>query len=492
MSFIDSFTDNLTKHFRIHTFTRLDYLVAGLSFLIAMVLYTVTMTPSVSAGDNGELTTAIFYLGVAHAPSYPLHSFMGKLFTYLPINNVGWRANFFSVVCGSLTIYFSVLLYIKLLASSGLNRVYTSLAALLTGMAFMTSTTLWSQAVMCEVYTMSSVFFPLLTLILLRWHDEVVAHRDNDLPYFGEKYLLAYAFLFGVAMAGHQTILVTSLFGFAYIMFILWSNIIRKRPLSGSQIFSGLGLLAFLAIAMAVAYGVYYTKIVSLGSNLYDTSNVKIGMITFIVGNAVVLLLYGYYRFIATDKVDPHNFLQKGFFVAVKMFMIFYLGYAIHLYMVIRAHGNPPINWMGINEVEDWWLKWGKFFNAIWRKQYGDMGKLPLSLSNLSVEFKLLFTKLLGVQFSAIFYGFFIAGLVKLFLHYRLWFWSSLLMLGSYAVVMTIFLRYQFDDRSLSFVIVFYIFAYFALTIPMAFGIAFFMQGLDKLLSLFSKPAKAP
>jgi len=488
MSATSTFTDSLTKHFRIHTFTPLDYGVAGLSFLVALILYTMTMTPSVSAGDNGELTTAMFYLGVAHAPSYPLHSFMGKLFTFIPIYNVGWRSNFFSAFCGALTIYFSVLLYIKLLASTGLNRTYTSLSAFLTGMVFMTSNTFWSQAIMCEVYTMSSVFFPLLTLILLRWQDEVVAHKDDELPYFGEKYLLAYAFLFGVAMAGHQTVLVTSLFGFVYIVWILWQNIVRVRPLSGSQILSGLGLLAFVSVAMMVAFGVYYMKIVSLSSNLYDTTNVKVGMITFIVCNAAILVAYLYYRFIAMDQVDPVNYLQKAFFVIVKMFMIFYLGYAVLLYMVIRAHGSPPINWMGINEVEDWWLKWGKFFNAVWRKQYGDMGKLPFTLPNLSIEFKLLFTKLLGVQFSVIFYGFFIAGLVNLYRRYRLWFWTSLWMIVSYCGVMTYFLKYQFDDRSLSFVIVFYIFAYFSLTIPMAFGIAWLMEGLEKVFGFLKKP----
>ncbi|MBN8217571.1 MAG: DUF2723 domain-containing protein [Spirochaetes bacterium] len=473
---------DLISKYRIHTFTRIDLLVAAIMGILTTALYTYTMTPTVSAGDSGELIVAIHFLGIAHAPCYPLYSYMGKLMTFLPIESIGWRANFFSSFCGGLIVFFSVLVFIKLLASCGTRALYTRIAAAIVGAAWATSGVIWSARCQTRATAMSAVFFPVLLLILLRWQDEVIERNSEKaaVPYFGEKYLLAFAMLFGFAMGGHQTILGTAGFGFMHIVTVLLIFVVAPRRLSAEQILHGLGLLATAVVVLAIAYGVYYKFIVSLDSNLYDTNNVKIGMITFIVCNLALLGVYLFYKFLAPDLVDPHNPLQRGFFVLIKMFMMFYLGYAILLYMIIRAHGNPPINWMGINEVEDWWLKFGKFFNAIWRKQYGNMGILPLSLEGLPMWFGIAITKLNGPNFTVIFWLFAAAGAVSQFFKDRLWFFLSLWAIFSYNVIMTLYLRYYPDDRALSFIKDFYVFSYWACTIPMAYGVAWMMEGMEK------------
>ena len=464
-------------------FNPIDLLIAFFCFLMAAVFYTLTMTPSISSGDNGELTTAMYYLGIAHAPGYPLHSLIGKLATFIPVNNVAWRSNFFSALCGAVTIYFAVLVYLKVLLSCRINRQIALPVALVTGLVYMLSETLWSQSIMCEVYSMSAIFHPVSFLILLKWADKVVSNRDSEQAYFGEQYLLAYAFIFGVAMAGHSTIILTGAFGTATILSVLYLFVFEPRikELSKEQWSRGIIYLTILVAMLSIAYGFYYYKIMRLESNLYVKSNVLWGMVTFIVCNGFLGLIYIFDRYIAPDRIDASNVLQLGFYVAVKMFGIFYIGYGIHLYMIIRSHGHPPINWMGISEVKETWLKFGKFFNAIWRKQYGNTGKLPMTITNLLTEFKLSITHINGIQFSYPIYVVMFLGGYYLFKRNIYLMGIVLFAFISYNALLTPFLRFNFDNRSISFVEVFYIFSYFCLTIFIAAGFAWLLKILFKL-----------
>src|SRR4051812_34333959 len=70
--------------------------------IFVLLIYGVTLCPSVGGGDSGELATVAYTLGIAHPPGYPLYTLFGKLFTTLPFGTVAWRVNLFSAVCGAL------------------------------------------------------------------------------------------------------------------------------------------------------------------------------------------------------------------------------------------------------------------------------------------------------------------------------------------------------------------------------------------------------
>ncbi|HMB00742.1 MAG TPA: DUF2723 domain-containing protein [Spirochaetota bacterium] len=489
--------ESINHNTRVINFTKTELLTALSMFITAVIFYTSHMIPSVSAGDNGELTTAMHYLGIAHAPGYPLHSYLGKLFTFLPVNNVGWRANFFSVFCGGLTIFFSVLVYIKLLLKCNVRHIYALVAAVITGLAFMFSETLFSQAIFCEVYTMSAVFYPVMVLILMRWREELAAHQHDSTPFFGERFLMAYAFLFGVAMCGHQTIIVTWFFGFSFILYNLYTFSLKGRKLTEQQFNNGITLLIVMGICLFIAYFTHYYYIMRLESNVYEQSadgsyhNVFWGITPFIICNLILLAIYLYYKFLARDQLDAHNYLQKGFFTVVKMFGLFYVGFSIYTYLFIRSHGNPPINWMGISETKETMLKIGKFFNAMHRKQFGTMGKLPLNWFNYTNQIGKLFSTILRDQFSPVFHILAVVGMVKLYLKNKYWFFMVLIMFVSYNAMLLLNLRYKSDERTMFFVKVFFIFSYFTITIPMAAGISYLMEGIERLFHLKSKPDRA-
>jgi hypothetical protein len=68
-------------------------LVAVAVFTFALVIYNATLTPSLSyeSLDGNELATVPYELGLAHATGYPLYIWIGKLFTFLPVGDVGHR-----------------------------------------------------------------------------------------------------------------------------------------------------------------------------------------------------------------------------------------------------------------------------------------------------------------------------------------------------------------------------------------------------------------
>ena len=472
---------NLLTYYQPYYFSRLDILVASLMGILSIGFYTYYLTPSISAGDNGELTTAIFYLGVAHAPGYPLHSLLGKLATFIPLHSVAWRANLFSAICGGVTLFFCFLVYLKLICSCKINKSYAYLASIVATLVFMMSETLWSQATICEVYTISSIFHPLLILILLRWHDEVYTRRDSHFPYFGERYLLAYAFLFGVALCAHQTIIMTELFVLVFVLYGLLVYVILPRKLSKPMLFGGMVSLLSVILMLLFAWLFYYYYILRLNSNLYANNNinVKIGVSVFLFFNFVMIGYYLLYRFIFPESVQSHNTLQKLSFTIIKMFMLLYLGFAIYLYMIIRSHGNPPINWMGISEAQTAWGKLGKFFNALHRKQFGNVGKIAFTLPNIIEQFRLLITSIHAKQFTIPFYLIAALGIIQLARRYRLWLIFMIIMLVTYNFQLTLFLGYDFTERSIFFVKVFYIFSYFSISILIAFGLTLVLETLQ-------------
>lgn len=64
--------------------------LAGCVFAV----YSVTVYPSVSGGDSGELITAAYNHAAAHPPGYPLFTLLSWLAIHvLPFGSVAWRVN---------------------------------------------------------------------------------------------------------------------------------------------------------------------------------------------------------------------------------------------------------------------------------------------------------------------------------------------------------------------------------------------------------------
>lgn len=213
-----------------------DYALALALSSIAFLFYHLTLTPSLSylSPDGNELATIPYILGLAHMPGYPLYTWLGKVFTWLPFGDVAHRINLMSAALGALGIGGLYLITISLLhprtPSPLLRRAGASLVALL--LAF--SPTYWSQAVIAEVYAPNIALIALTLLALLYWER---TRRDH--------HFFLFALIFGLSLGTHISNL-----GFApaFILFVLLTDrSVLKRPtwwLAGLAGF-GLGVAQF-------------------------------------------------------------------------------------------------------------------------------------------------------------------------------------------------------------------------------------------------------
>jgi len=134
-----------------------------LAFAVPFGVYVATAAPTVYNLDSAELTTAAHTGGIIRATGYPLYLLLGRLWSLLPLGDVGWRMNLLSAACGALTI----LLAHRLLRRLGVGP-WASAGAL--GL-LAASRYFWAMSLIAEVYTLHTALVAGVILLLLRWGD---------------------------------------------------------------------------------------------------------------------------------------------------------------------------------------------------------------------------------------------------------------------------------------------------------------------------------
>jgi hypothetical protein len=238
-----------------------DILIAYAIFVICLTVYNGTLTPSLSykSPDGNELATVCYVLGLAHSTGYPLYTWLGKLFTFIPIGDVAHRVNLMSAALGAAGV---VLLYaiLRLLTSETSDfgrRTSSRLASAFAAFLFAFSLTFWSQTGIAEVYA-PNVFMVTLTVFILLWWARVEerdrASRPANWPWWRgvlpswKSLLLLFGFglCFGLSLGAHMSNL-----GFApafalFILLVSWRTALSPLGLVGAVSGFFLGLLQFL------------------------------------------------------------------------------------------------------------------------------------------------------------------------------------------------------------------------------------------------------
>ena len=82
----------------------LAVLPALLPAACALGLYGLTLAPTITFLDSGELTTVAWTTGIAHPPGYPLYTLISSAFIHLPLGDPAWRMNALSALFGALAV----------------------------------------------------------------------------------------------------------------------------------------------------------------------------------------------------------------------------------------------------------------------------------------------------------------------------------------------------------------------------------------------------
>jgi hypothetical protein len=217
--------------------TRRDWLEASGVALVLLVLYALTAPRTVALEDDGLFILSSYFLGVEHPPGYPLHTLLGKLFTYLPIGSVAYRVHLLSAVLGALSCA-ALWLCARLLIP---GRLPAYVAAL--GLGF--SRVFWSQAIIAEVYTLNTFFFFTLTYLGLRL---APPHADPAATPHAVRRLAVMALVFGLSLSNHWPLMLLVAPGFAVLLFPLLRAKLLAMPLFLLMVAIGLLPYAWLVV----------------------------------------------------------------------------------------------------------------------------------------------------------------------------------------------------------------------------------------------------
>jgi hypothetical protein len=204
-----------------------ELLCAGAVFVVALLLYTFTLAPTVTLVDSGELILAAWGLGVAHPPGFPLWVMLAHLASLVPFGNVAARINFSSALFGALACATLTLVMAELIITasflatpkrtrkaaqqikkrydptSGWPSAFAPVAGAGLLMAF--SRTLWSYATITEVYALNALLILVVFFLMVRWRRRILeTQTKGEQVTTHDRWLYAAAFIFGLAMGVHH------------------------------------------------------------------------------------------------------------------------------------------------------------------------------------------------------------------------------------------------------------------------------------------------
>ena len=316
-------------------FKRWNTILGWASFLIAFIVYMVTLEPTASWWDCGEYISTAYKLQVGHPPGAPTFQIFGRffsLFAFGNTSNVAMMINAMSAFSSALTILFLfwtiTLLARKLIkAENGftLNQVITLFGSAFVGaMAFTFSDSFWFSASEGEVYAMSSAFTAITFWAILKW--EVVADEKHSL-----RWLILIAFLIGLTIGIH----LLNLLAIPAITFVYYFR--KYKPTRKGMFIAGLVSVFILFLLMYV----FIPGIVKLAGSFELFFVNSLGM-PFNSGTIIYfalligLIVWGHFYTVRKFKSVLNTMILA--------FVFLLIGYSSFFILIIRSNANTPID----------------------------------------------------------------------------------------------------------------------------------------------------
>ncbi len=137
---------------------KLNRIVAGGVFLISLITYMITLSPTVVFWDVGEFCAAAFSLQVPHPPGAPLFLLLARLVSMVPfVTDIAVRMHFISALASALSCGLLYLLSVKFIVSwkgkpeTTYDRIVVYGSAVVGALSLTFSPTFWFNAVEAEV-----------------------------------------------------------------------------------------------------------------------------------------------------------------------------------------------------------------------------------------------------------------------------------------------------------------------------------------------------
>lgn len=340
------------------SYSKINNLLGLVAFAISMVVYTLTVEPTVSLWDCGEFISASYRLMVVHPPGAPLFLMLGRVFILLFGNDpmtAAWSVNMLSAFFSALTVmftfwittYFAKKLNEKLSGGEldGWHIAGIMAAGMVAALTLTFSDTFWFSAVEAEVYAGSSFFMAITFWAILKWE----GHADEP---HADRWLILIAYLAGLAIGVH-------LLNLLVIPSVVYVYYYRKyKP-------TRMGFIKATGVAFGILFFVQYLIIPGLPkmAAAFDKLFVNSFQMPFDSGViAFLAILIAGISFLMVYSIRTRNQMLNTAMLSLVYILI---GYSSYTMVVIRSRANPPID---MNNPEDP-FSLTYYLN---REQYGD------------------------------------------------------------------------------------------------------------------------
>lgn len=337
-------------------FKKWNLILGWSTFVIALITYTLTLEPTVSAWDCGEYISTSVKLEVGHPPGAPLFQMLGAFFAMFTSNleNIALMVNFMSALASAFTILFmfwtitnlTKKLALKVKSDSEGTAIAILGSSVVGSLAYTFSDSFWFSAVEGEVYAMSSFLMALLFWLGLKWESEIHTPRGN-------KWLVIISFVVGLSFGVH----ILSLLVIPSIVMLYFFKTYEKINIKTTAIAS---VVSVVVLLLVFKFLFPFTLKFFSASELFFINTIGLPFHSGSIIAAIILIAGFYFGLNYTrknGKVTANTFILSVMFIMI--------GFSSWMMLPIRANANTTINENNPESARELLA----YYN---REQYGD------------------------------------------------------------------------------------------------------------------------
>jgi hypothetical protein len=316
-------------------FKKWNIILGWATFAIALITYTLTLEPTVSAWDCGEYISTSVKLEVGHPPGAPLFQMLGAFFAMFTsdVSEIAKMVNFMSALASAFTILFMFWTITNLAKKMALKtgelsegKYIAILGSSLVGsLAYTFSDSFWFSAVEGEVYAMSSFLMALLFWLGLKWESEIHQPRGN-------KWLIIISFVVGLSFGVH----ILSLLVIPSIVLLYFFKTYKTINLKTTAVAT---VISVVVLMFVFKFLFPFTLKFFSASELFFINSIGLPYNSGSIIAAIILIALFYFGLNYTRKTK--KITANTLILSVLFIMI---GFSSWMMLPIRANANTTIN----------------------------------------------------------------------------------------------------------------------------------------------------
>ena len=349
-----------------------DRLLGGLVFVVAAVVYCLTVEPSASFWDCPEFILASHKLETGHSPGAPFFMLMANVVSgwFSSPDDVARAVNVLSALLSALCIMLLFLttthLVRRLVAGDDVptraQAVVIEVSGLTGAFIYMFSDTFWFSAVEAEVYACSSAFTAAVVWLILKWEE----HTDEP---HSDRWLVLIAYMTGLSIGVH---LLNLLCLPALVLIVCY----RLRPAAGVK----LSLLAVGASFLLIAF-ILFGLIPGVATAAGWTELLFVNVLGCAYNTGAAVFVVALFALVGWALWWSYHRGRRWLHTSLLCLLMLLIGYGSYTLVMIRSAANTP---MDQNSPEDVFA----LGSYLARDQYGERPLLygPSYASQLALK----------------------------------------------------------------------------------------------------------